>query len=168
MLDEMLAFFKQIKEEYSTALFLFITHSHPDQIYSKAAALGISGSDLIIKEASRRDVPRLVKASDINISFIKPTYSKISSSPTKLGEVLSMGIPVIANSGVGDVEEIIMSTQAGYILHRFDKEEFQQAVDAIPTLLRKDPQSIRAKAEAVYSLKRGISLYLECYHSLFN
>ncbi|MBD0294509.1 MAG: glycosyltransferase, partial [Flavisolibacter sp.] len=45
MLEEMLALFKQIKEKYSTALFLFITHSHPDQIYSKAAALGISGSN---------------------------------------------------------------------------------------------------------------------------
>ncbi len=168
MLEEMLALFKQIKEKYSTALFLFITHSHPDQIYSKAAALGISGSDLIIKEASRSDVPWLIKASDINISFIKPTYSKISSSPTKLGEVLSMGIPVIANSGVGDVEEMIKDAQAGYILHQFNEKEFQNAVDAIPSLLQKDPQSIRAKAEAIYSLKRGISLYLECYGSLFN
>ena len=79
-----------------------------------------------------------------------------------------MGIPVIANSGVGDVEEMIKDAQAGYILHRFDKKELQKAVDAIPSLLHKDPQCIRARAEAVYSLKRGISLYLECYHSLFN
>jgi hypothetical protein len=55
----------------------------------------------------------IIKASDINISFIKPVYSKISSSPTKLGEVLSMGIPVISNSGVGDVEQIVLNAEAG-------------------------------------------------------
>src|SRR4030095_3301929 len=96
--------------------------------------------------------PFIMKASDINISFIKPVYSKISSSPTKLGEVLSMGIPVISNSGVGDVETIIKLTDSGFVLHQFKEADYKKAVAAIAELLKKSPLAIRNKSEDIYSL----------------
>jgi glycosyltransferase involved in cell wall biosynthesis len=168
MLDEMLQLFKTVLKRYPSARFLFITHSPEDLIRGKAAALGIGQEQLLVREGSRREVPQLVKASNINISFIRPVYSKISSSPTKLGEVLSMGIPVIANSGVGDVAEIIQQTGAGYVLDAFTPEAFERVADAIPLLLKTDPAAVRQKAEAIYSLEKGIALYLECYNQIFN
>jgi hypothetical protein len=93
MLEEMLLLFKKTREKYPAAKFLFVTHSAPAVINQKISSLGLSPEDFIITEATRVEVPALIKASDINISFIKPVFSKISSSPTKLGEVLSMGIP---------------------------------------------------------------------------
>jgi hypothetical protein len=108
-------------------------------------------------------VPFFVKASDINVSFIKPVYSKISSSPTKLGEVLSMGIPVICNSGVGDVESIINNTETGFVVNDFTSQNFKRAVDDIPCLLRKNPNDIRNSIKNIYSLSRGIELYAKCY-----
>lgn len=168
MIDEMLLFFKQVKETYPAAKFLFVTHSDPLLIQKKVAALELTPEDFFIKEATRTEVPQLIKASDINISFIKPVYSKISSSPTKLGEVLSMGIPVICNSGVGDVEKVITKADAGYILHHFSKADFEKAINAIPSLLSKKPQAIRDKAEHVYSLDKGINLYYQTYRTLFN
>jgi glycosyltransferase involved in cell wall biosynthesis len=166
MLEEMLLFFRQLKRKYANARFLFLTHSGPEQIYLKANALQISKTDLIIEEASRAEVPGLMKVSDLTISFIKPVYSKISSSPTKLGEVLSMGIPVIVNAGVGDVQSIIEYTNGGYVLHGFSEKEFEEAIEALPVLLKKDPRSIRQKAEHFYSLQRGIELYRKCYNEL--
>ena len=166
MLEEMLLFFRQFKKKYTKAKFLFLTHSDPDQIYSKAVLLEIDRADLIVKEASRAEVPKLLKASDINISFIKPVYSKISSSPTKLGEVLSMGIPVIVNAGVGDVESIINYTNGGYVVNGFSENEFKEAIQGIPQLMNTDAQSIREKAKDFYSLQRGIELYRKCYNDL--
>ncbi|MEO6583930.1 MAG: glycosyltransferase [Ferruginibacter sp.] len=168
MLDEMLLFFKQIKLKYADAKFLILTHSTPALIYSKASLLKIDASDFLIKEVSRGDVPKLIKASDINLSFIKPVYSKISSSPTKLGEVLSMGIPVICNSGVGDVEKIIEKTGGGYVLHEFNEKEFSKAINMIPSLLEKNPQEIRSNAEGIYDLKKGIEHYRQSYQAVFN
>ncbi|MEI9956314.1 MAG: hypothetical protein WDM90_08440 [Ferruginibacter sp.] len=50
-------------------------------------------------------MPLLLSLSQFSVFFIKPCYSKQSSSPTKHGEIMAMGIPLITNSGVGDVEK---------------------------------------------------------------
>lgn len=168
MLDEMLLFFKKLKAKYPGAKFLFVTHSPRSIIESKIEELELSKEDFIIREAARNEVPFLIKASDINISFIKPVYSKISSSPTKLGEVLSMGIPIISNSGVGDVKSVIESSQAGYVIDSFNEQELEGAIEAIPALLKKSPANIRNAVKDIYSLERGIDLYLSCYKQVLS
>lgn len=168
MLDEMLKLFQKIKTHYPNSKFLFVTHSSPKVILQKIALYNIEEKDVKIIEARRTEVPPFIKASDINVSFIQPVYSKISSSPTKLGEVLSMGIPVFTNSGVGDVEKIIGYTGAGYVFHSFNEKEYDDAIKAIPGLLNKDPLEIRRKAKSVYDLSEGIKRYAECYSSVFN
>jgi len=42
--------------------------------------------------------------SNASLFFIKPVWSKKASSPTKLAELMGLGIPVFSNSGVGDVD----------------------------------------------------------------
>lgn len=166
MLDEMLAFFSVLRKEYKNARFLFITHSSPKLIRDKLPVYSIPEADIMIVEASRQEVPLFTKASDINISFIKPVFSKLSSSPTKLGEVLAMGIPVIVNSGVGDVEPIVNNSGGGYVIHEFNEESYKAAVEAIPALLKKDPAVIRENILPVYSLENGVQKYLQAYESV--
>jgi glycosyltransferase involved in cell wall biosynthesis len=168
MLDEMLLFFKAVKRKYPGAKFLFITHTPRQFIDQRITEFNLDANDFIITQAPRKNVPDFVKASDINISFIKPVYSKISSSPTKLGEVLSMGIPVIVNSGVGDVEQTVKNANAGYVLHDFKEDDFKKAVEAIPELLQKSPAAIRRAIEPVYNLEKGIQSYLSCYRQVLS
>lgn len=166
MLDEMMAFYSQLLQSYPQALFLIITHTPSGIILESAARHGISADALLIREASRQQVPVFIKASDINISFIKPVYSKLSSSPTKLGEVLAMGIPVIVNSGVGDVAETVEQAGAGCVLHKFDKASFQEVIDAIPQLVKKDPLTIRENITPMYDLDKGVASYLAAYRQV--
>jgi hypothetical protein len=134
----------------------------------KLPSYGLQKEDVKILEARRPDVPVFIKSSDINVSFIKPVYSKLSSSPTKLGEVLSMGIPVISNSGVGDVEKIIRNVGGGFVFHKFSDEEYQQLLSDLPLLLKSDPKKIRDKATEYYSLEKGIELYYNSYKHLLS
>lgn len=168
MLDEMLDFFSVVLKSYPDALFLFISHSDPSFIRQQASKHDIDGSALMITEASRNEVPLFMKASDISLFFIKPVYSKISSSPTKLGEVLSMGIPVIANSGVGDVESIINSTESGIVIKEFNEQAYADAVAQIPSILDSNPSAIREKATKFFDLQKGVSLYSESYQQVFS
>jgi glycosyltransferase involved in cell wall biosynthesis len=168
MLDEMLLFFKKVKAHYPTAQFLFVTHSARAVIDQKITEMDLIKEDFIITQAARNEVPFFMKASDITISFIQPVYSKISSSPTKLGEVLSMGIPVIANSGVGDVQEIVDQAGAGYVLEGFSDHDFEGAVRSIPSLLQKPPAVIREAIKDIYSLESGIQSYLACYRQILS
>jgi hypothetical protein len=167
MLDEMLEFFSLVKKEYITAIFLIITHSDPVMILSKLEDYNLYEQDVKIVKANRNQVPVYTKASDITVSFIKPVYSKISSSPTKIGEVLVMGIPVIANAGVGDMEAIITRTHAGIIITKFEAEEYKKAIQAISMLLKKSPVDIRSMAEDIYSLNKGVAAYKRCYEEVF-
>ena len=163
MLDEMLELFRYIKQRYTGARFLFITHSDPNMVLGRLAAHGLDPADMHIVSAGRQEVAPFVKASDINVSFIQPVYSKLSSSPTKLGEVLVMGIPVISNSGVGDVKQIIEDADAGVVLDTFTDADYRKAVDAIPGLMNKKPADIRSAVEEMYSLETGVGSYLSCY-----
>lgn len=163
MLDDMLTLFKYIRKSYPGSVFLFITHSDPVYIYQQATKAGIEKDDLLIRKAGRKEVPGLAKASDINISFIKPVYSKKSSSPTKLGEILCMGIPTIVNAGVGDVDAIVRQVGGGIILPDMSEDSFEKAVAAIPALLQTDPASVRNKAMEIYDLDRGVELYAQVY-----
>ncbi len=163
MLHEMLLFFQQLKRRYAHAKFLFISHSPAQEILGAAEGMGLQGADFIIRQATRHEVPFFMKASDINISFIKPVYSKISSSPTKLGEVLSMGIPVICNSGVGDVKEIVEQASAGVVIDGFTTSDFDAAIDKIPALLNIQPADIRNGVKDIFDLEKGIELYKQAY-----
>lgn len=168
MLDEMLIFFKKVKAFYPAAKFLLVTHSPGEVIVQRMAEMNLEKEDFIITQAARKEVPSLLKASDLNISFIRPVYSKISSSPTKLGEVLAMGIPVIVNSGVGDVKEIVDQAEAGYVLNGFSDQEYEGAIHTIPILLKKSPADIRQATKQLYSLENGIQSYLACYRCVLS
>ena len=115
----------------------------------------------------RHEVPLYVKASDINISFIQPVYSKLSSSPTKLAEVLAMGIPIIVNSGVGDVKSIVEKSNGGIVISEFNRENYCKVRDAIPALLQKDPAVVRKNVEQLFSLNQGINLYADAYNKIW-
>jgi glycosyltransferase involved in cell wall biosynthesis len=166
MLDEMLELFSVIKEKYPEAKFLFITHSSPSLILPKLGRHHLSTHDVLIIEASRQQVPLYAKASDISISFIRPVYSKLSSSPTKLGELLAMGIPVIVNSGVGDIESIILKSCGGLLIRDFTQKQYAEIVEAIPDLLRISASQLRENVRGLYSLDEGVKLYRKAYNQV--
>jgi glycosyltransferase involved in cell wall biosynthesis len=168
MLDEMLGLFALIRTEYPGSKFLFITHSSPELIYSKLGNHNLSKDDIMLIEASRQEVPLFTKASDINISFIRAVYSKLSSSPTKLGEVLSMGIPVIVNNGVGDVGEIVANSRGGMVIDEFTIDSYRNVVANIPALLKTDPMELRCNIRDIYSLDTGIELYKKAYERVLH
>jgi glycosyltransferase involved in cell wall biosynthesis len=166
MLEEMLDFYMELKKEYTDSKFLFITPEKPEFILEQVKRKGIKEDSIVVRFAQRKDVPVLTKASDINISFIKPSYSKIASSPTKLGEVLAMGIPVICNSRVGDVKQIIEQTESGITVDDFTNESYKKIINRIPEILQKDAALIRMKAFLYYDLNKAIEKYTSFYKSL--
>jgi glycosyltransferase involved in cell wall biosynthesis len=166
MLDEMLQFFKLFKMSYPDSVFLFITQTSETFIFDHATRIGLTTSDIRIVNAQRNEVPFFIKASDFSLSFIKPVYSKISSSPTKLGELLLMGIPVVVNAGIGDVEEIVNKTKSGIVIRQFNQDEYMRVVEASPAISIKSADEIRLSSLPYYSLEFGVQNYSTLYHDL--
>lgn len=167
MLDEMLDFFKVILKRYPDAVFHFLTKEAPGEILEKATQKGISPVSLKIEEAARKMIPELTRNWNCAVFFIRPTYSKQASSPTKLGELMGMGIPVICNTGVGDVDLVVQETQCGVSIDTFSEASYETALNLF---LQKDyeKQEIRQGAKTNFDLQEGIKKYGNIYLRLLN
>ncbi len=164
--DEMLCFFKRLLLKKPDAKFLFITGDNPSEILGRAEKLNIPKDKFIIRKASRKEVPYFILLSKFSLFFIQPLFSKKGSSPTKHGEILGMGIPVVCNSGVGDVDRIVRDTQSGLLVEKFDDAEYDKIISQIDSLLQTTPEKLRAAAEKYYSLEEGVKKYLAVYNRL--
>jgi glycosyltransferase involved in cell wall biosynthesis len=165
MLNEMLDYFVVFKETYPESKFLFITPEHPDGIISKASEKGIPSASIIVKRSAHNEVPAYMLTFDYSIFFIKPTFSKSASSPTKQAELMAMGIPIICNSGVGDTDSIVMENGAGMVLHSLSKEAYKKQLNA--TFVFNQTQSVAA-AQKDFSLKEGVTRYQKVYETILN
>ena len=166
MTSEMLRFCKRLSDKIPQAKFLFISPHLHDVIVGEAAKHGLPAEKLIVKQGKRAVVPALLSLSNYSIFFIKPCYSKLSSSPTKHGEIMAMGIPVITNSGVGDVEEIVNKYNSGYVLNDFTDEAFEAVIAAILDDKNFDANEIRNGAKTFYSLEKAVEKYTAIYREI--
>ena len=163
MLDEMLIFFKRLLEFRPDALFHFLTKEPASLIHDKAKELNISSSHFLIEESARKDIPAKTANWNFSFIFITPSYSKKSSSPTKQGELMAMGIPVICNKGVGDMDEIVIKYNSGIVVSTDEIASLN-----IQDILQKsfEKEEIRKGGIDYFSLKQGIELYSSIYKKL--
>ena len=163
---EMMAFFKKITENLPASKFLFITNQNANEIRQEAGKLNIPKDKIIITQGERNQIPVLLSLSSYSIFFINPCFSKQASSPTKHAELMAMGVPVIANSGVGDVEEIIKKYNSGFIISDFTEKEYLRIAEEIRSLKWIDNKSIREGAEDYFDLKKAIEKYHLLYQTI--
>jgi glycosyltransferase involved in cell wall biosynthesis len=166
LLDEMLGFFARLLRVYPAAKFLFITNDPNEKVFERASSLGISRESIRITSLPRCEVPIALALSALSISFIKPAYSKMSSSPTKLAEALSMDVPVVSNSGVGDVDWFHKHYSIGPLVQTLTPEAFDKAISELSGFLNQQSGTIRAVSLASCSLNFGVSRYLKIYSNL--
>ena len=164
MLDEMLDFFKLLLQQKTQSKFLFITKDDPEIIIEKATEKGINESSLIIQSSSREMMPSYIAVSDFSIFFILPVFSKKASSPTKMGEIMNLGIPIICNNGVGDVDEIMKQCMPELLIKDFTKEEYSRIIGLITNNYNTDKEKIISTSHQYYSLEKGVEKYKRIYN----
>lgn len=166
LIDEMMQFCKMLTDKVPLTKLLFISPHRHEEIRTAAAKFGIATGKIIIKKATRQQVPLLLSLSKYAIFFIRPCYSKQSSSPTKHGEIMAMGIPLITNSGVGDVETIVAKYNSGIVMDDFTEGNFTDAIMKIAAEPGFSAEDIRQGAREFYSLDAAIEKYINIYNSI--
>src|SRR6185437_8514394 len=97
--------------------------------------------------------------------FIRPTESKAGCSPTKLGELFAMNVPIVANSGYGDIDRIVDPRINGSALvSDFAPETLYAALETVLSHPA-PPGGIRA-ASSEFSLEEGVRRYDRIYRKL--
>jgi glycosyltransferase involved in cell wall biosynthesis len=132
--EETAGFFASVKRKRPDSFAMILTQSAPEIIKNLMLEKGYQESDLLITKVNPTEIPRYLCAADLAVSFIKTCYSKQASSPTKNAEYLASGLPVIANSGVGDVDAQILENRVGAVVTEFTPREYEKALDQIHDL----------------------------------
>jgi glycosyltransferase involved in cell wall biosynthesis len=167
MTDEMFAFYKQLLIKYPEFVMLILTKDDVQKVISEATAAGIPPQNLFVRYAKRHDVPSFLSISDVSLFFIRPTFSKTASSPTKHAELMGMGIPVVCND-IGDTGNIISATFTGLVIRSFSNEAYLETVEKIPALLAVSKDRIRETAFDYFDLKKGAERYAALYKKILN
>tara|TARA_Y100001970_G_scaffold86868_2_gene109615 strand:- start:3935 stop:5131 length:1197 start_codon:yes stop_codon:yes gene_type:complete len=114
------------------------------------------------------EIPLLINKMDAAIFFIKPVFSKQSSSPTKLAELLGCGIPCLSNKGVGDMSRIIDAERVGISLGDFSESSIANGITNLISLSKEPDIKDRCinAAYKYFSLEEGVIKYKKIYKSL--
>jgi hypothetical protein len=150
--DEMARFFAFAWQGNSRFYFQVITQSDPAPLKQALTQHGVPFDAYDIRFVPREQVPLVLSACDAGLSFIRACYSKLSSSPTKNGEYLAAGLPLIINAGIGDGDEQVKSYRLGIILRDFSDDEFQRGVSELRTFLSSGDTQKRCQAFAADKL----------------
>ena len=167
MLDEMLNFFKTALSISGKISFSIYTQSDKAFVMNRVKSLGIEG--LVKVDYLRREaLASRLSGADLGVCFIKPVPSKKASSPTKIGEYLASGLPVLTNSGIGDIEEIVKSCNVGAVIDSFTESSYKDALTTLKKLLdEKDTvKRCRETAEKYFSLNNAVEKYDKIYRRL--
>jgi hypothetical protein len=109
-------------------------------------------------------MPFLLQAIDISVSFIQPSYARQASSPTKIAESLALGIPVICNAGVGDLDSQINLIQGGkFVDYESDKSLTNIASD-LHSIIDLGGMRLRTESQKLFDLNHGINAYKMIYN----
>ena len=162
MTKDMFRLFALLQQQHPEWVMLFLTKDDPEFVKNEAAAAGIPSDKIFITYSSRKELPIYLAMCSCSVFFIRNTFSKTASSPTKHGELMGMGIAVICND-IGDTGHIISSTKTGLVINEFDTDHFQKAIGNITAIEEIDKSYIRQCAKVIFDLQKGVQEYSALY-----
>jgi glycosyltransferase involved in cell wall biosynthesis len=167
--NQMVDFFVAARKADPSFFLQILTQSDPGGIEHALVSSGVDKADFDIRFEPPDKLPIILAAADAGISFIKPCYSKLASSPTKVGEYLAAGLPVIANSGIGDCDKMLEDSRLGVLIRDFSLEEYARAARQLSLILDEESREYR-RAYALRELSLanvGGPRYARVYEHVF-
>ena len=165
---EMVDFYCSARPFCPGLLFLVVTQSDRALIEAEFRRARIPPSDYVITRVEPSEVERYLAAADFGISFVRPSFSKISSSPTKVAEYLAAGVPVVTTR-IGDLADLFANRSIGVLVDEFSPAGYEAAVIEVESLAgdAATPKRCRMVARQRLSLKDvGIPAYDRLYRAV--
>jgi glycosyltransferase involved in cell wall biosynthesis len=169
--DKMADFFAATLQSYPEAHLMWLTNGSHSRVNELMAARNIGKTSFSVRSVAAMDVPSYLAAGDAGIAFIKRCFSKLASSPTKNGEYLACGLPLVINAGVGDSDAHIDEWHAGVLVNDFDTGELSRASRLIVEIAAEPDVRVRMRSisEKLFDLNSvGGERYSNLYERVFS
>jgi glycosyltransferase involved in cell wall biosynthesis len=164
-LDWLAAFFRTAADRDPQARFHIITRDDPAQVLAAIGGGEALQQRLEIYAKAPQEMQEAVQRQSVSVMFYTQGLSSLGRSPTRMGEILGCGLPVVANAGVGDVERIITQYRVGVLAKDGSAEAMGEALDELNELCQDPelPARCGRAAEEVFSLSSGTEAYRRIY-----
>lgn len=167
-IDVLKAMIDYMLSNYSNIKFEFLTRDSKEKLLLKIDPKNKWINRIHVESVLFKDMPKRLVKHDGSVFFFTPNISKLGSSPTRMAEILAVGIPVLTNPGVGDVSNIVEEFGVGELLNSLDPKEVKISCDNFMKLMQKQniAQTCRKTAENLFSLESGVNKYHQVYNLL--
>jgi glycosyltransferase involved in cell wall biosynthesis len=170
LLDELIALFAHFARRDARFRLLMLNQGEHELIQRKAAAAGLGAEQLVIKAVPPAEMPRYLHLAEAGLSFHKPGFSRLATSPVKVAEYLASGLPVISTAGIGDTDDLLTGANTGVLVDTFTQQGYATAYERYEKLAS-DP-GVRDRARQIakdrLELVQAVSAYGEVYSSLLS
>jgi glycosyltransferase involved in cell wall biosynthesis len=140
-----------------------LTLDPPAPLAEGLARRGVDPRRCLVRSVAPAEAARWISGARAAIVLLRSTWSKGASCPTKLGELLGCGVPVLMNRGIGDADRILDEEEVGVAVTGFDAEAFGAALSALDRLWTGGARTVVARclaaAERRFALPIGVDRY---------
>ena len=136
---------------------------------SNKSNIGVGESKVF--PSSQTGMANLIPGYSFGVSICKMDAgpSLAAAMPTKIGEFLACGRPIVVNKGLGDMDQFIEEFDAGVILDGTPSNLVESATKLASLLSDTDtPRRCRALAEKYFSMSVGANKYLDLYSQILS
>jgi glycosyltransferase involved in cell wall biosynthesis len=130
----------------------------------------LAALEVIRLSATPDEMVDLVASCHVGLSVCRDDagVSLKAAMPTKIGEFLASGRPVVVNPGLVDIAELVQSHGCGVVFGSSGPCSVKEAVDLIEERLADPttPGRCRGLAEEHFDLERGVARLLDTYRSV--
>lgn len=166
LLQQMIALFRQVAKIRPDARFLFVSNNGKDMVDAECARQGVSLDAVRFISADRNEIPAFIAQADMSVFFYREGLRSVGCSPTKLAELFACNVPVIANTGVGDLDRIIdLKSNGSVIVKDFSEKTLRSAVEQLIAFKQATVVNIRENSRE-FALESGVARYAVVYQEL--
>jgi glycosyltransferase involved in cell wall biosynthesis len=172
--EEMTAFFSVARRMIPGLRWEVWTQSNASPLRSLVESYGL-GHCVTVGLCSPDQLVQRIRGARAALCLFKRQQSGFASSPTKAGEYLAAGVPVVCSAGVGDMDALLgpesnnNRVQAGVLVREMSQYAYQEAVLKLISLFRDPATTSRCRkvaAEHLHLEGVGWARYVCLYREL--
>ncbi len=165
LIDKMIDFFHVLKERVFESHFLILTYQK--ERAENFLLKNLKEEDYTVLTVRPNEMPAYLNVCDLAISFIQAVFPKnIASFPIKFVEYLASGLPIVVNSGIFEIEEIVNKFKIGVVIEDFNKYAYQIAVQKLLAILN-ERENIKIRTREIVNKKYNLNLAIQKYEEIY-
>lgn len=173
MTTEMARFVEIARQELNTDTnlhFQILSRMPKEEAISWIKPTGLPAEAWSIKSVPYIEMPQNLTPYHAGMLFLRQGISEHGCSPTKFGEYLARGLPLIITPNISDTDDIIRKENVGVVVEQHTDDAYRKALVEFKELL-KDPklgQRCRKTAETYFALEPACERQLQLYDAVIN